>query len=271
MQDYSKLSVGRIMRCSATTREGLVLQRVISTLLVMIHNAGFHDNVRDGVTVLEYLTANFPAIDTSQIYLAGHSEGGWTISAMYPKLIEKNIKPKGMMFLCGFGTTMKQSILYQGEQCALSVRNMKGFKGWLFRLLGIGLLLKSKVEANIQYYLSTTADMVRVMLFSKMNAKWFRESLQYDPNPNWKLMDCDVLAISGSKDVQVPALDPEKDRNLVPNAASVTILNIKDMCHILKIQENEASILNVHSDYKRMAHEAQAPELVHAVEVFLSS
>jgi pimeloyl-ACP methyl ester carboxylesterase len=242
---------------------------VISIPLVIADNTGFHDNVNDGVQVLKYLIANVSGIDESKIYLAGHSEGGWTISSMYPKLIQEKIKPKGMMFLCGFGTNMKESLVYQGEQAVRSVQNMTGFKGWLFRLLGVGKIIQYQIKTNINYFLNSTADMVRIMLFTKFNLKWFREMLHYDAFPDWKLIDCDVLAISGSKDVQVPVLDAEEVRNLVPNASSVTTLNIKDMCHILKMQENEASILNIKSDYKSMVDDDLAPELIHAVQKFV--
>jgi uncharacterized protein len=197
------------MRCLITTREVLVLLPVISTQLVMAGNTGFYDNVNDGVAVLKYLITNVPAIHESKIYLTGHSEGGWTISSMYPLLIENNIRPKGMMFLCGFGANMKQSLRYQGDQQIISIQNMNGFKGWLYRLLGVGQMIKTKLEANFEYLLSTTADMMRVMFFWKLNVKWYRNILQYDAVRNLKLIDCDVLVISGSKDVQVPVLDTE--------------------------------------------------------------
>jgi pimeloyl-ACP methyl ester carboxylesterase len=227
--------------------------------------------VNDGVQVLTYLIANVNGIDPSKIYLIGHSEGGWTISAMYPLLIKNNIKPKGMMFLCGFGTSMNESLRYQVEQGIISVQKMTGIKGWLYRLLGVDQMIKSQFEANMKYVLSTTSDIVRIMFFYKLNAKWYREIIQYDPIPDWEQIDCDVLAIAGVKDVQVPILNIETIKNLVPNAASVTAMNIENMNHILKTQEGEPSIMNVMTDYKNVVEKEWAPELIHSIQNFLKN
>jgi hypothetical protein len=198
----------------------------------------------------------------------GHSEGGWTIAKMYPRLLKLNIKPKGMIFLCGFGMNMKDSLDYQKDQIRISIETMPGFKGWLCRFLRVVKLIEYQAKASMKYLLSTTGDMIRV-LWVKVNAKWIREMVQYSVIPDYKVIECDVLAISGGKDVQVPVLEPMA-RDLLPNASAVRILNIKDMCHVLKIQENQASILNVKSDYKGMADKELAPELIRALNEFLA-
>jgi hypothetical protein len=141
----------------------------------------------------------------------------------------------------------------------------------LYRLLGVDQMIKSQFEANMKYVLSTTSDIVRIMFFYKLNAKWYREIIQYDPIPDWEQIDCVVLAIAGVKDVQVPILNIETIKNLVPNAASVTAMNIENMNHILKTQEGEPSIMNVMTDYKNVVEKELAPELIHSIQNFLKN
>jgi fermentation-respiration switch protein FrsA (DUF1100 family) len=43
------------------------------------------------------------------------------------------------------------------------------------------------------------------MQIKTLNSPWFRYFLQYDPAPALEKVKCPVLAINGSKDVQVPA------------------------------------------------------------------
>jgi pimeloyl-ACP methyl ester carboxylesterase len=227
--------------------------------------------VRDGVSVLRYLLDNFKEIDQSNVYLAGHSEGGWTISAMYPLLLESGIRPKGMVFLCGFGVTIKDSMLFQADQVALAAEKATGLTGWILQSLAVGRNSRKNALEHINFTLSTTTDSVNTSWFTKINAKWIREAVTYNPTENWAQIESRVLVISGDKDVQVPCFIHDDAPNLLSKASSVQFLTIQNMCHVLKIQKTEASILTKNWDYLQLVTKPLAPELLMAIQSFLST
>lgn len=86
--------------------------------------------------------------------------------------------------------------------------------------------------------------------FQKINAKWFREHLQYDVLEDLKKIECPVLAITGDKDVQA---DPEK-LNRLPAIVKgeLEYYMIQNMDHLLKKQEDEINMLKMKKIISKM-------------------
>jgi len=85
---------------------------------------------------------------------------------------------------------------------------------------------------------STTTDVARIQLV-KINAKWMREFLDHDPTIALGKARAPVLAITGTKDVQVDADDLDAVRSLVP--APVETLRVDDLDHVLRHEPKPVS------------------------------
>jgi hypothetical protein len=80
----------------------------------------------------------------------------------------------------------------------------------------------------------------------KINAKWLREHIEYDPKYTMRNVNCPILAITGDKDIQV---DPQ-DAALVAELAKgpVEYHIVSNLTHILRPDDGSPSIFN----YKRL-------------------
>jgi pimeloyl-ACP methyl ester carboxylesterase len=98
-----------------------------------------------------------------------------------------------------------------------------------------------KTHAKIK---ATTTDEARIEGV-KVNARWYREFMAHDPRTDLARIGVPVLAVTGGKDLQVPAAELAVIRELVP--APVETHEIVDLSHILRAQPGPASL----SGYKR--------------------
>ncbi len=80
----------------------------------------------------------------------------------------------------------------------------------------------------------------------KVNAKWFREFMAHDPSPSLKRITCDVLALTGDKDIQVDPADVARMRDLV--AGRFDGETVADLTHILRKSDRPPSV----RDYKKL-------------------
>jgi hypothetical protein len=111
---------------------------------------------------------------------------------------------------------------------------------------------------------ATTTDTARIQL-AKVNAKWMREFMAYDPLPALRAASVPLLAITGSKDVQV---DPA-DLALVADAApDATVHEVADVDHIMRLEP--APISNPRRYGKQVAKPIDA-RVVETVLAWLSA
>ena len=85
---------------------------------------------------------------------------------------------------------------------------------------------------------SSTTDVARIQMV-KVNAKWMREFIAYDPMPVLRSVSVPLLAITGSKDVQV---DPDDLAAVAAVAPAATVHVIRNVDHILR--EEPAAVSN---------------------------
>ena len=76
----------------------------------------------------------------------------------------------------------------------------------------------------------------------RINARWWREQLAYDPRPDLARITVPVLAVTGDKDVQVDPDDLEVIAGLVPDGAEVH--RIPGLTHVLRRTGGRASVLS---------------------------
>ncbi len=96
----------------------------------------------------------------------------------------------------------------------------------------------AKIEAS-------TKDTYRVQ-FKRLNAKWLREFLTYDPAEDLARTEVPVLAITGSKDIQVNPADLEVMAQLVPTEFEAQV--VPDLTHLLRTDESEPPTIKTYKD-----------------------
>jgi hypothetical protein len=109
----------------------------------------------------------------------------------------------------------------------------------------------------------TTTDTARVAGM-RINARWWREQLAYDPRPDLARIPVPVLAVTGDKDVQVDPDDLDVIASLVPGGAETH--RAPGLTHILRRTDGPASVFS----YRRLLHAPVDDELLTTVARWLA-
>lgn len=172
----------------------------------------------DAEAALNYLKGR-KEINKSKIGLAGHSEGG----LIAPMVAARNKDVAFIILLAGPGLPGSEILLLQqaligrvdGASEAEIQQNAAMNKG-LFEIIvkdQDASATTRELEAYLTTQLNTLPDSLKSGSTEKMVADvmagidtpWMKEFIRYDPRPALRNVSCPVLALSGSKDLQVPA------------------------------------------------------------------
>jgi fermentation-respiration switch protein FrsA (DUF1100 family) len=74
----------------------------------------------------------------------------------------------------------------------------------------------------------------------EVNAKWFREFLAYDPEPDLAAVRAPVLAITGEKEIQVDPADLARMAELVPGDFESHL--VPGLTHLLRAEADEPGL-----------------------------
>jgi hypothetical protein len=190
---------------------------------------GLEDLVSDAKQAVSWLKAR-EDIDASKIFVLGHSEGA--LLAMRVAAEDSSIA--GAVLLAGSAKTGEETIIWQTKRISES---MTGLNKAITKLLRIDVV--KAIQKNLDRIKSTTQDFTRIQ-GRKINAKWMREFLAYDPSVALRKIECPVLAITGSHDVQVDPKDLETMERLIPS--SFEKYEIQSLTHLLRIDLNEQGL-----------------------------
>jgi pimeloyl-ACP methyl ester carboxylesterase len=200
--------------------------------------AGLYDNVDDLARAREAL-ATRPEVDAGRVLLAGHSEGALLAAA----LAARGAPVAGVVLLAMSATPGAELLRWQVRQIAPTLpAPVRG----LLRLLRTDL--EAKTAANHRKVLGTATDVARID-GARINARWHREFLRHDPRPDLARLTVPVLAITGDKDLQVPADDLEMITATVPGP--VEVHRVPDLTHTLRRQHREASLRHYRGELRR--------------------
>ena len=197
-------------------------------------SSGFLDNVADASAALETLRAR-PEI--GQIFVVGHSEG----ALISTELAASGADVDGVVLLAGAAVSGQEVLRWQARQVAVTMpRPVK----WLLRVLRQDIVrTQAKRLAQLE---ATTEDVERIQLI-RINAKWFREFMDYDPSAALRRIEAPVLALTGSKDIQVDPEDIEAMRLIVGSDFRGEVL--PDLTHLLRREDGPPSLRT----YKKQA------------------
>ena len=209
---------------------------------------GFTDNVDDLGTALTALRGR-PEVDPGRVLVAGHSEG----ALLAASLAARGAPVAGAVLLSVSATPGEELLRWQVRQIAPTLpRPVRA----VLRLLRVDL--EKKIAANHARIKATTTDVARIGA-ARVNARWTREFMAHDPRADLRRISVPVLALTGAKDLQVPAADLDTVAALVP--AEVTARPIPDLTHTLRRRPGRASL----SAYRKELREPVDPQLLATV------
>jgi len=183
------------------------------------------DFAKDVEAGLDFLEAQ-PEVNKDNIGLIGHSEGG----LIAPIVADERKDVRFIILLAGPGIPTIDLMQQQAEAVAVSngrtlaeARASSGFARVIWEELNKNqdsATMVKNVRARVDAWAKTldTATLARIRSrttasvdeqitqnIAVMTAKWFRYFIRFDPQPYLQKLHCKVLALNGSKDVQVIA------------------------------------------------------------------
>lgn len=191
---------------------------------------GFYDNVSDASTALHFFKFN-EYIQPDHVFMLGHSEG----AVIATRLAATGSDVAGAILLSGTAQSGQDVMLWQGEKVA---KGMRGLNGFLIKALHIDV--QKAQRKQLEKIKQSTKDWYRVQLIAKVNAKWMREFLAYNPADDLPKIRVPVLAITGSKDIQVNPADLERMAALVNSEFEKH--EVPNVTHLLRTESGEPTL-----------------------------
>ncbi|HFK1764771.1 hydrolase [Bacillus wiedmannii] len=213
---------------------------------------GMWDLVSDIEATITYLKEQ-PFVDPENIILVGHSEG-----CMLATVVNARTPVNGLILLTGAAESLEEATKRQREIIYKELKEQKGIKGKLMRLLNIEKRGEKQAQKATEKMINSKKDIVKIG-FKPMNAKWYREHFQHDIYKDLMKVTCPVLAIAGDKDFQA---NPEKAKRIgdyVQGDSEVYV--VKNMDHTLKYFEGDFKALQFKKIYAEGADKPLHPEL----------
>lgn len=224
-------------------------------------STGFWDFVSDAESCILYLKKH-PNIDSKKIIIFGHSEG----TIIGTALTEKH-ELGGLMLISGGVDNLEEALFFQRTMAYKELKESKGLKGKIMRKLMDEEKEEKKVKKMMEKMFRKNQDVVRVQLFFKQPAKWFREHFAYQTRESLKQVVCPVIAVHGDKDPLVNSDVLSELNDLVKGKSEYHI--IKNMEHGLRVQTEEKSILNAKKMYSVLPSRPINPEFLDTVSKWL--
>lgn len=205
---------------------------------------GLHDNADDASAALAAL-AGREDVDPDRLFLVGHSEGAVLVTEIAARALADGDRPRlaGVVLLSGVAQPGDAVLRWQAAAIAPT---LPGFVRAILRLTRTDLV--TKVSRNHDKIRRTTGDIARIG-GARINARWFREFLDYDPRPDLARLDVPVLAITGSKDLQAPPDDLRDIERLAPGPVETWLA--PDVSHLLRVQSGPASLRAYKQEVRR--------------------
>ncbi len=202
---------------------------------------GLWDLVDDALAVVdEAITGGLPVV------LVGHSEG----TAIAARVLVERPSIAGAVLLSPYARSGLDVLRWQAR--ALQ-DDIPGFVRGILRLMRTDF--ETQTEKNRQRLLATTRDVERIG-GAKVNARWFREFMAYDPLDDLTRSTQPVLAIAAEFDLQAP---PDDAATIATSRTAPTRSELLDgVSHILRRQPT-ATLRTYRKDARRPIDERIVP------------
>jgi len=215
------------------------------------------DFANDAQAAVQMLTQH-PAIDPERVGIMGHSEGGM----IGPLVAARKHEPLAfMVLLAAPGTRAKDILLGQNRTMLQRGGYMLGetledYLTFLDRVITVAEEMDntkraaSKMDKAVENFNAQLQDDARRTAFGLDNlpeakkalqdtylAPWMRSFLQYDPTITLAQLSMPVLALNGTKDVQVPATENlQAIESILKQAGNkqVTVQQMENLNHLFQ-------------------------------------
>lgn len=212
-------------------------------------STGFHDLVDDALAVVDdAATLGLPLV------VIGHSEGS-AIAARV--LAERPALVRGAVLLSPYARSGLEVLRWQSRALAGDVP--AAVRG-ILRLLRTDL--ESQTEKNRQRLLATTRDVERIGGV-RLNARWFREFMAYDPSVDLAVAPQPVLSVAAEFDLQSPPEDAARIAEL--RTAPTRTVTLSAVSHILRTQP-APTLRSYRADVRRPIDERIVPLIAEWVD-----
>ncbi|HXY80311.1 MAG TPA: alpha/beta fold hydrolase [Gaiellaceae bacterium] len=212
-------------------------------------SAGFFDAVDDAAGARAFL-AGRPEIDETRVAAIGHSEGALTAIA----LAAQSEPLAAIVLLAGSAMPGTEVGHYQLRRMIATlpapVRSLLGH---------LRIDLDRRLDASHARVSAGTGDIARIGL-RRVNARWQREFLAYDPAVDLGRCRLPILAVTGGKDLQI---DPDQLEAISAAAGGlVTISRPPNLTHTLRCQPGRPTLLAYRKELRRPVDPALIAEVV---------
>lgn len=183
----------------------------------------------------------------------GHSEGAWYAA----ELAADGLADGAVLLACG-ARPGDQVLSWQVDQI---VDRLPPLARLIIRITRQDPVATQR--RRLARITSSPSDVVRIQGI-KMNARWYRDFLAYDPAPVLAKITVPVLAITGGRDIQVPPTDVEEAGRLVQGPFEGHIAG--DLSHLLRPDPASRGL----RDYRRSARQPVSPELLTLITAWVA-
>lgn len=192
---------------------------------------GMTQRLTDARAALTWLATAAPGLP---LLVIGHSEG-----ALHAAELAAADGVAGVVLLSMAARRGEEVLVWQTRMLATRLPRVARV---ITRIARIDVIRTQR--RNMERIRASDADVVRLQ-GTRVNARWLREFMAYDPTPALARVTVPVLAITGAQDLQVPPADVETMRELVggPFEGHVPA----DLSHILRLDPDG----NGPRDYRR--------------------
>lgn len=203
---------------------------------------GLADNTEDARAGLRWLGARHPGVP---LLVVGHSEG-----TLHAARLAAEEDVAGTVLLAAPARPGEQVIDWQIDKLAPA---LPAVAKAIFRLTGSDF--KRSQHKRLDRLRASSSDVIR-MQGIRVNARWFREFLAFDPAAYLPDVTARVLAITGGHDMQVPPEDVDAIGRLVRGPFEGHVAG--DLSHLLRPDPGWAGPRG----YRRAVRQPVSPEVL---------
>jgi uncharacterized protein len=213
-------------------------------------SAGMSQRLADARAALSWLADRCPNLP---LIVLGHSEGTYYAA----QLASENRGVAGVVLLSGSVRPGGEVLTWQTEQLA---DRLPASAKLILRLMRTDVVRSQR--KNLAKIMSSSADVMRVQ-GTRVNARWVRDFVRYDPAPALTSVTVPVLAVTGGHDLQVPPADIEAIGRLVRGPFEGHVAG--DLSHLLRPDPDSLGPRG----YRRQARQPVSPDVLAIISAWV--
>jgi len=213
--------------------------------------AGMDDRRADARAALGWLAARSEGLP---LLAVGHSEGAW-----YAAELAADRAVAGAALVAAGARPGEQILTWQTE---MITARLPPLARAILRITRTDVVRSQR--KRLDRVKASPADVMRIQGI-RVNARWIRDFLAYDPRPALARITVPVLAITGGQDVQVPPEDVKAIGRLVQGTFDGHVVG--DLSHLLRPDPESAGPRG----YRRAVRQPVSPEVLALITGWVTS